>query len=304
MLTKPQPRPRAVEAGVRQADVSRRKPPSNPGDWDDVDIPTWDDASGSAPTRQAPTPSSNSRRPTSGRNAYPDPLYDEYDTPSNPSRRTDRRASSGQQPPRLSNRVPTRTTRPSPQDPYRDPYIEVDEIYVEDRYYAPEQTYDAPQRASAASQYDLYADPAADAGWDAAAVYEEEQAPRRRPRQRTRAARPNVSIARPAISDTGMAGIVAAAVVSLLVMIGAVWYGVGDLADVIPWHLNASGDVDHWVSRSALWRIPFGSFMALGIGLVLGFFLWKRDRFAARFIITSMCVIQILAWVAVIDQLW
>jgi len=205
----------------------------------------------------------------------------------------------------LSNRVPTRTTRPSQQNPSRDPYIEVDEVYVEERYYAADPAYDAPQqRASAANQYDLYADPAVDAGWGEAAVYDEDRSPRRRPRQRTRAARPNVSIARPAISDTGIAGIVGAAVVSLLFMIGVVWYGMGDLADVIPWHLNASGDVDRWVSSSALWRIPFGSFMALAIGSVLGFFLWKRDRFAARFIISSMCVIQVLAWVAVIDQLW
>jgi hypothetical protein len=143
-----------------------------------------------------------------------------------------------------------------------------------------------------------------DAGWDEAAVYDDAPQPRRRSRQRTRSARPSVSIARPAISDTGVASIVAAGVLSLLFMVGAVWYGVGDLADVIPWHLNASGDVDHWASNSTLWRVPFGSFMALAIGLVLGVFLWKRDRFAARFIIVSMCLVQVLAWVAVIDQLW
>lgn len=277
--------------------MSSRKPPSNSGDWDDFDIPTWDD---SAPTRDSP-PSSSSRRSSSSRNAYPDPLYDDYGTPSYPDRPSDRSAPSSQQPPRLSNRVPTRTTRPSQQDPYRDPYSEAGEVYVEERYYAPSPGYDpAPPRGAAASQYDLYADP----GWDEAAVYDDERAPRRRSRQRTRAARPSVSVARPAISDTGIAAVVAAAIVSLLVMIGAVWYGMGDLAGVIPWHLNASGDVDHWVSSSTLWRIPFGSFMALAIGLVLGFFLWKRDRFAARFIIASMCVVQVLAWVAVIDQLW
>lgn len=283
--------------------MSSRKPPSNSGDWDDFDIPTWDDDSGSVPTRDYGSSSSSSRQSRSGRGSYPDPLYDDYDAPAAPPRQPSRSAPPGQQPPRLSNRVPTRTTRPSQQDPYRDPYTEVEEVYVEERYYAPE--YDAPQqRASASSQYDLYADPALDAGWDEAGYYEEEQAPRRRSRQRSRAARPNVSISRPAISDTPIAGIVAAAVISLLVMIGAVWYGMGDLASVIPWHLNASGDVDRWVSDSTLWRIPFGSFMALAIGLVVGFFLWKRDRFAARFIIASMCVVQVLAWVAVIDQLW
>lgn len=101
-----------------------------------------------------------------------------------------------------------------------------------------------------------------------------------------------------------MAGIVGAAILSLLIMAGVVWYGLGDLAPVIPWHLDAAGNVDRWASNSALWRIPFGSFMALAIGIVLGWFLWKRDRFAARFIIVSMCLVQVLAWVAVIDQLW
>jgi hypothetical protein len=283
--------------------VSSRKPPSNSGDWDDFDIPTWDDDAGSVPTRNAPASPSGSRPSNTGRSAYPDPLYDDYDTPGPPTRQSGRPASSGQQPPRLSNRVPTRTTRPSQQDPYRDPYSGAEEVYIEERYYAPGNDA-APQRASASSQYDLYADPALDTGWEEAGYYGEEQAPRRRSRQRSRLARPNVSIARPAISDTSIAGIVAAAVVSLLVMIGAVWYGMGDLADVIPWHLNASGDVDQWVSDSTLWRIPFGSFMALVIGVVVGFFLWKRDRFAARFIIASMCVVQVLAWVAVIDQLW
>jgi hypothetical protein len=90
----------------------------------------------------------------------------------------------------------------------------------------------------------------------------------------------------------------------LVAMAGVVWWGMGDLSDVIPWHLNASGDVDEWATSSALWRIPFGAFMALVIGLVLGVYLWRRDRFAARFIVTSMCVVQALAWVAVIDQLW
>ncbi len=283
--------------------MSSRKPPSNPGDWDDFDIPTWDDDAGSVPSRDYPSASSGTRRPSSGRSAYPDPLYDDYETPNQRSRQSGRPASPGQQPPRLSNRVPTRTTRPSQQDPYRDPYSDVEEAFVEERYYAPE--YEAPQRrASASSQYDLYADPALDAGWDQAGYYEEEQAPRRRSRQRTHSARPSVSIARPAISDTGIASIVAAAALSLLVMIGAVWYGMGNLANTIPWHLNASGDVDRWVSDSTLWRIPFGSFMALVFGLIAGFYLWKRDRFAARFIIASMCVVQVLAWVAVIDQLW
>ena len=77
-------------------------------------------------------------------------------------------------------------------------------------------------------------------GWDEAGYYR-----RRQRRRQNLAAFPRGSpwsIDCPSCqSDTSIAGIVAAAIVSLLVMIGVVWYGIGDLADVIPWHLNASG---------------------------------------------------------------
>jgi hypothetical protein len=165
MLNKPQPRPRAVVAGIRQANVSSRKPPSNPGDWDDFDIPTWDDSAPGVPTRDHPAPEPASRNPTN-RGTYPDPLYDDYDSHGYPSQTPTRTPSSGQQPPRLSSRVPARTTRPSQQDPYRDPYSEYDEPYGSDPRYPSAPAYDEPvyeepaygapaQRGGAASQYDL-----------------------------------------------------------------------------------------------------------------------------------------------------
>lgn len=284
--------------------MSSRKPPTNPGDWDDFDIPTWDDTTASPSKRSAPSPAQPPN--AAGKRSYPDPLYEDYDTPSTPTRGLARSSAANQPPARLSSRVPSRTTRPA-QDPYRDPYSGLEDTYAADPYYPePQFAPQEPVRAAASSQYDLYADPAVDTGWEGAPVYED--APRTRrgrtSRQRTRAARPSVNIARPAITDSGLAAVVGAAVVGLLLMIGVVWWGIGDLTDIIPWHLNASGDVDGWVSSSALWRIPFGVFMTLAIGLVIGAFLWKRDRFAARFIVTSLCVVQVLAWVAVIDQLW
>ena len=285
--------------------MSSRKPPSNSGDWDDFDIPTWDDSVPSTPSRGSSASQSQGSSSRS-RGSYPDPLYEDYEQPGPPSRPTTRSGSGQQSPGRLSSRVPARTTRPS-QDPYRDPYSGLDDSYAGDPY-SRESQYPSrePARAASASQYNLYAEPAVDAGWDEAAVYEQAPSQRRgrAARQRTRAARPSVSIARPAISDSALAAIVGVAALGLLTMIGVVWWGLGDLADVIPWHLNASGDADQWVSNSALWRIPFGVFMTLVIGLVLGVFLWKRDRFAARFIIASMCIVQVLAWVAVVDQLW
>lgn len=287
--------------------MSSRKPPSGSGDWDDFDIPTWDDSIPSTPRRRA-SPSGPTRSSSQSRRAYPDPLYDDYDQPAPPTRQSPRPSSRTQaQPPtRLSSRVPTRTTRPA-QDPYRDPYSAPVDPYVDDPFYAEQQYPSAPpERPAAASQYDLYADPALDVDWDGAPAYEEVEVPRRRrtSRQRTRSQRPSVNISRPAISDVPVASIVGVALLGLLIMSGVIWWGIADLAEVIPWHLNASGDVDTWASNTTLWRIPFGVFMTLAIGLAIGGYLWKRDRFAARFIITSMCIVQLLAWVAVIDQLW
>lgn len=283
--------------------MSSRKPPPRPDDWDDFDIPTWGDTPQRAPARQSP--SRPASRNAGRRDSYPDPLYDDYDSPAPPSRSSSRPPSSyPQQPPRLSSRVPTRTTRPSRRDPYRDPYSESADSFGADPYYPAAPAYDTSPRGAASSQYDLYADPALDMGWDEAGEYGDIPAPSRRSRQSSRPARPSVSIPRPAISDTPVAAIVGAAVLGLLIMAGIIWYSLGGVASVIPWHLDAAGNVDRWASNDTLWRIPFGSFMALAIGLVLGWFLWKRDRFAARFLIVSMCLVQILAWVAVIDQLW
>lgn len=113
-----------------------------------------------------------------------------------------------------------------------------------------------------------------------------------------------MALPKPAISDRPLTLLVGAALIGLLAMIATVWWGVGGLASPIPWHVNPSGNVDVWASNTALWRIPFGVFMSLVIGLAVGVFLWKRDRFAARFVIASLCLAQIIAWVAVVDQLW
>lgn len=281
--------------------MSSRKPPSGSSDWDDFEIPTWDDSVPSAPTRSSS--SSTSRSSASGnRQPYQDPLYDDYPQSSNQQRS----GTANQPPTRLSSRVPARSTRPS-QDPYRDPYSGYDDSYSGDPYY-PESQYQPSdsQRTAASSQYDLYADSTIDTGWDQATGYDEMPAQKRgrTSRQRTRAARPGVSVSRPAISDGWLAAIVGVATLGLLAMAAVVWWGLGDIGSTIPWHLNASGDVDHWVSNAALWRVPFGVFMTMLMGVLTGVYLWKRDRFAARFIVTSLCLVQVLAWVAVIDQLW
>lgn len=284
--------------------MSSRKPPSNPGDWDDFDIPTWDDSVPSSGTRKsAPSPSQRSSSPS--RRTYPDPLYDDYQAQSGSSRTSGGSGAGTAPPSRLSSRVPTRSTRPA-QDPYRDPYSGgYDDPYVVEPAYD-EPAYASQSRGGAAS-YDPYGERVSiESDWDEVAVYDDAPAPRRgrSSRQRSRSAKPSVSIARPAIPDSTLAGIVGAALLGLLLMAGVVWWGIGDLSSIVPWHLNASGDVDQWISNTGLWRIPFGVFVTMVLGIIGAAYLWKRDRFAARFFLVSICIAQLIAWVAVVDQLW
>jgi hypothetical protein len=113
-----------------------------------------------------------------------------------------------------------------------------------------------------------------------------------------------VSVPRPAINDSAVIGIVAASLLSLVFMAATIAAGAGDLPDSFPIHLDASGDPDLWGTSDTLWRIPFGTLMALIMSLVIAAFLWKRDRFAARTAIAGTALVQVLAWVALIDFVW
>lgn len=87
-------------------------------------------------------------------------------------------------------------------------------------------------------------------------------------------------------------------------MLASIAAGAGDLPEWLPIHLDASGNVDVWGTKATLWRIPLGALMALIMGLVVAAFLWKRDRFAARFAIVGTAIVQVLAWVALVDFIW
>jgi hypothetical protein len=97
---------------------------------------------------------------------------------------------------------------------------------------------------------------------------------------------------------------VVASLLSLVLMAATIAAGAGDLPDWFPIHLDASGDPDLWGTSDALWRIPFGVLIALVMSLVIAAFLWKRDRFAARTAIAGTALVQVLAWVALLDFVW
>ena len=101
-----------------------------------------------------------------------------------------------------------------------------------------------------------------------------------------------------------MVGFVALSLLSLVLMIATLLAQGGDLPSSFPIHLDASGNADRFGDSATLWRIPFGILMTMLMALVVAAILWKRDRFAARFVVAGTILAQVLAWVALADFLF
>jgi Domain of unknown function (DUF1648) len=266
--------------------VNTRRPPED-DIWDDeFEISEWEGAH--------PRPDPN--RPTGSPASW-------GDEPRDVLRRDHRTPETLGPPPRLSRRVP-----PSGASGGRGTYEQDPSVR-----YPTSPNYDYPTSRepyrSSTSGNEVYSEEdEIEATWQRSSRYPQGYpAPSqrsRRQRSERRARRQPIVIPRPALADTTVTAVVASALVGLLIMIATLAIGADDLPDVIPVHLNASGDPDHWGSTSTLWRIPFGVFMVIVIGIAIGAITWKRDRFAARFVIFGSCLIQIIAWVAVVDYIW
>jgi hypothetical protein len=87
-------------------------------------------------------------------------------------------------------------------------------------------------------------------------------------------------------------------------MLATIAAGASRVPDWFPIHLNASGQPDRWGTPDSLWRIPFGMTMALLMSIGIAVVVWNRDRFAARFALAGTAMVQVLAWVALIDLIW
>ncbi|CAN5758510.1 hypothetical protein BH23CHL5_BH23CHL5_12310 [soil metagenome] len=131
-------------------------------------------------------------------------------------------------------------------------------------------------------------------------------AARHRQPRTVRRAKPRKAIAvpRPALNDGLALGLVGLSLLGIVLMIATIAAGAGDLPEWLPLHLDAAGDPSQWGNTDVLWRVPFGAMMALLMAIGIAAVLWKRDRFAARFTIAGTVVVQLLAWVALIDQIW
>jgi hypothetical protein len=79
---------------------------------------------------------------------------------------------------------------------------------------------------------------------------------------------------------------------------------IGNLPDIIPIHLDASGTPDLWGTRSTLWRVPLAATMILLINTATAIYIAGRDPFAARFLVGSALLAQVIAWIALFLLLW
>lgn len=94
-------------------------------------------------------------------------------------------------------------------------------------------------------------------------------------------------------------GIGAASIVIMALLLGV---RLGGVPSPTVLHLDAAGNPNRWGPATVLWRLPLTSFFITVIFLVVAWFLYPLDRFAARFALAAPVVVQLVAWVAVIQH--
>ena len=83
---------------------------------------------------------------------------------------------------------------------------------------------------------------------------------------------------------------------------------VANRADVLPasfaTHVSASGVLDNFASRNAIWRLPLLTAMLTLMDIGIAWIIMRLDRFAGRILIGGALLMQCIAWVAVFRLLW
>lgn len=94
------------------------------------------------------------------------------------------------------------------------------------------------------------------------------------------------------------------ALLSLAIMVILVTNRIDHVASPFATHVNASGGLENFEKNSAVWRLPLLSVMFLLMNLVAAWFIAPIDRFLSRFLLGVACVVQLVAWIALIRFLW
>ncbi len=278
---------------------NRKRPENDP--WEDeLDFLVWESIE---KEREPQRPPDNRSRSSAPPEDFPDSRYQDPLFPPKPTYGNDRYA----EPYRPPAYPPSAPPLQSSDDLYDDPYYPLPPAATDSAPVAEEQRSRrgrsrSRRRTASTAGYDVHAE----------SGYAEVPVPRRQEpmandivSSRSASSRAAaISVPKPSIDDGAMVGFVAVSLLSLVLMIATLLAQSGDLPDSFPIHLDASGNADSFGDATTLWRIPFGILMAMLMSFVIAFFLWKRDRFAARFAVAGTILAQVIAWVALVDLLF
>jgi hypothetical protein len=113
---------------------------------------------------------------------------------------------------------------------------------------------------------------------------------------------PRVVAGSPLVADQTaliLLGISAASILLMALLLGV---RLGGVPSPTVLRLDAAGNPDRWGPPGILWRLPLISFFTTVMFLVVAWFLYPTDRFGARLALAATLVVQLIAWVAVIQH--
>jgi hypothetical protein len=124
----------------------------------------------------------------------------------------------------------------------------------------------------------------------------------RAPRVSIPLAMPQAVTQSPLVADStalALLGVNLAGVVLMSLLVGL---RIGVLPSPTVFGLDAAGNPDRWGPPGVLWRLPLMSLFITFLFLAVAWFAHPIDRFAARFALGAALVVQLVAWVAVIQH--
>jgi len=102
------------------------------------------------------------------------------------------------------------------------------------------------------------------------------------------------------VNDAPALGMIGLGLASLAGMAILVANRVETLDPSLATHVSASGVLENFRGREAIWRLPLLSAMLTLMNVGAAWFISPIDRFASRFLIAAAILVQFVAWVALI----
>ncbi len=131
-----------------------------------------------------------------------------------------------------------------------------------------------------------------------ASAAEEQMAPRRqrpaRGRSRENGSRTHV------LNDNIAVALLGITVLMNVAMVLFILIRYNSLPQSIVLHWNVNGDPDRIGSPREIWVIPIITALVTIANLILSWSIEKFDRFAARFLLAASCMVEVVAWIALI----